>query len=696
MQAAVNISAAEKHDSADAETASDAGVNADTQDAHLAQDDDEVQTLQKKLAQVTKTMRDTNARNESIIYDLQKQASKSSKQTMFASSQHASKLKQIQQTNSIVPSEQKIFSATDVRNAVPKVDDITVDQENLKQFRRQLRINEVHNLAATVVRCLENYDSRRHEEHEIFQKLHGIFQDMHFLMLCQCRNYMNWRQLYQPLATSSKTTPAKMIDTIKNYEVFERFFFHQEKTFVHNGETIRNANDMESFLRYNRWCNSMAECKEEFYSNDSDEKYFFAVAPYCEWQDFIAPTCQSEWILKFPSKWKTVRETFRVPAINIQKSEQKTPSCSSIVQASNVSRESSSQQNMQDSIVYSVRHDSTLSTLSTLDTFHNDIPDIPHIHNDENDRTFFLQVDSMHAASLINLIKIGDKQMVNDFEKHYFIEYGKFGVVLQKSNWAWFELDLLRASQADINFLIENHKLSPTCKHISYAEYLQIIIAKPSWLGQRFVPLFNPLEDMCLLTPPKHAVKEIHLKIANNDLHRKTISLYLLEPLGFMQWPALSPDADAISKRKHLLFKQFAVGLHYDTTASNGTKTAKQPVRYIHVVPMIEVKYNGAKRFAVDMQTLGNVHKQLQKIANLKIQFLTMASCLRALDTALVDSAGCVWMQLDLFNETQNSGGVPQSKKKKDIEHESSMRIKFQNLLIAAQYAREVSVLKII
>ena len=73
-----------------------------------------------------------------------------------------------------------------------------------------------------------------------------------------------------------------------------------------------------------------------------------------------------------------------------------------------------------------------------------------------------------------------------------------------------------------------------------------------------------------------------------------------------------------------------------------------------------------------------------------------MASCLRALDTALVDSAGCVWMQLDLFNETQNSGGVPQSKKKEDIEHESSMCIKFQNLLIAAQYAREVSVLKII
>ena len=53
-------------------------------------------------------------------------------------------------------------------------------------------------------------------------------------------------------------------------------------------------------------------------------------------------------------------------------------------------------------------------------------------------------------------------------------------------------------------------------------------------------------------------------------------------------------------------------------------------------------------------------------------------------------------MQLDLFNETQNSGGVPQSKKKKEIEHESNMRVKFQNLLIAAQYAREVSVLKII
>ena len=60
MQAAVDISAAENHDSADAETASDAGVTAD-----------DVKKLQKKLAQVTKTMRDTNARNESIIHDLQ-------------------------------------------------------------------------------------------------------------------------------------------------------------------------------------------------------------------------------------------------------------------------------------------------------------------------------------------------------------------------------------------------------------------------------------------------------------------------------------------------------------------------------------------------------------------------------------------------------------------------------------------------
>jgi hypothetical protein len=210
------------------------------------------------------------------------------------------------------------------------------------------------------------------------------------------------------------------------------------------------------------------------------------------------------------------------------------------------------------------------------------------------------------------------------------------------------------------------------------------------------IPLFDPLKDVCLLSPPKHAVKEISLKIVNDNVNQDTISLFLLEPAGFMQWPVLSSNANATLRTKHLLFKQFAVGLQHDITASRGTNTAKKSVRYIHVVPMTEVKYHGVKRFAVDMQTLGNVSKQLQKIANLKIEFLTMASCLRALDTALVDSTGCIWMQLDLFNETQNSGGVAQSKKKKEIEHESKMRVKFQNLLIAAQYAREVSVLKII
>ena len=87
--------------------------------------------------------------------------------------------------------------------------------------------------------------------------------------------------------------------------------------------------------------------------------------------------------------------------------------------------------------------------------------------------------------------------------------------------------------------------------------------------------------------------------------------------------------------------------------------------------------------------------KQLHKIADLTNQFLTMPSCLRALETAVVDTAGSIWMQLDLFNETQNSGGL-QTKSQKDLENESRMRIIFQNLLIAAQYAREVSVLKLI
>ena len=38
------------------------------------QDNDDVKQLQKKLAQMTKTMRDTNARNEQLIHNLQKRA----------------------------------------------------------------------------------------------------------------------------------------------------------------------------------------------------------------------------------------------------------------------------------------------------------------------------------------------------------------------------------------------------------------------------------------------------------------------------------------------------------------------------------------------------------------------------------------------------------------------------------------------
>jgi hypothetical protein len=81
-----------------------------------------------------------------------------------------------------------------------------------------------------------------------------------------------WR--YQPLATSSKTMPANMTDEIKNYELFERFFFQEEKTFLQRRAKIENENEMESFLKYNKWYNSMAECKEEFYYKKSDDFFF--------------------------------------------------------------------------------------------------------------------------------------------------------------------------------------------------------------------------------------------------------------------------------------------------------------------------------------------------------------------------------------------------------------------------------------
>ena len=82
---------------------------------------------------------------------------------------------------------------------------------------------------------------------------------------------------------------ANMSGEIKNYDFFEQFFFEAEKTFLHSRAKIENENDMESFLIYNKWCKSMAECKEESYYNNSDEKFFFVVVPYCEWQDFEAP-----------------------------------------------------------------------------------------------------------------------------------------------------------------------------------------------------------------------------------------------------------------------------------------------------------------------------------------------------------------------------------------------------------------------
>lgn len=649
----------EKNESNEMTAGAEAESEHDEQDDE--QDNDDVKQLQKKLAQMTKTMRDTNARNEQMMHNLQKRAPTNAK---FASSQHNSV------TNSKF-SEQKSLSEIELRHAVPKVEDITMDQENLKKFRQQLRFNAIQKLAATVVRVLENYDSRNQEKHTLLQKVHSIFENLHFVMVCQCRNYLNYGKLFQPLSiSSSMAVPPNMTHTIENYQVFEAYFYEREKLFVYDTAKIENATDMESFLRYIRWCKNMTECKEDFYCTNLHEKTFFAGIPYCEWQDFQAAIDQSEWTLKCPSNWKLVREAYQV-SMSSQKNEAK--SSGKFFNPHDASHQEQSIEN---------------SIQGARSSYQQ--------HDINTHRTFFLQVDSMHAASLINLLKIGDKQMLYDFEKHYFIEYGKFGVNLQRSNWAWFELDLLRASQEEINFLIDNNKLTQCCKHITYEEHLKIIISKPNWLGKQFIPLFKPQED--LLTPPKHAIKEINLKIAhacdNGDLNRENISLYLLEPLGFMQWPALS-NTDATSKTKNLLFKQFAVGLHHVKTDSAGTNTAKKTVRYIHVVPMIEVKFNGAKRFAVDMQTLGNVPMQLQKIADLKIQFLTMPSCLRALETALVDTAGCIWMQLDLFNETQNSGGLI-TKSREDLENESSMRIIFQNLLIAAQYAREVSVLKLI
>ena len=666
MQTTVESSAAEKQDSADAEIEREMQDDEQNEEQDEKQDDDQdnddVKQLQKKLAQMTKTMRDTNARNEQLIHDLQKRAPTNSK---FASSKHNSQHNsqhnpKFTQIASMISGDQKSLSETQLRHAVPKVEDITMDQENLKIFRQQLRLNAIQNLAATVVRFLGNHDSRRQEKHNLLLKLHSVFENLHFVMVSQCRSFLNYGKLYQPLSiSSSMKVPLNMTHTIENYQIFELYFYEREKTFVHAAR-VENERDMESFLRYTQWCKNMTECKEDFYGTDLHEKTFFAVIPYCEWQDFPAAVDQSEWLLKCPSKWRLVREAY-----TISMTSQRNEANSSIIshEASNSS--------------YAPCQDQSIQYNGAK------------IH-----RTLFLQVDSMHATSLMNLVQIGDKQMLWDFEKHYFIEYGKFGVNLQRSNWAWFELDLLRASQHDINFLIDNNKLSPCCKHITYEEHLQIIISKPNWLGKQFIPFFKPEVDIRLLTPPKHAVKEINLKIAHNDLNRENISLYLLEPLGFMQWPTLS-NTDATSKTKHLLFKQFAVGLHHIKTESAETNTAKKTVRYIHVVPMIEVKFNGAKRFAVDMHTLGNVPMQLQKIADLKIQFLTMPSCSRALETALVDTAGCIWMQLDLFNETQNSGGLI-TKSREDLENESSMRIIFQNLLIAAQYAREVSVLKLI
>ena len=300
--------------------------------------------------------------------------------------------------------------------------------------------------------------------------------------------------------------PTNMIHTIKNYDVFEKFFFHREKIHLQQNENIENEIDMESFLRYNKWCNSMVDCKEEFWKNDSNELFFFAVVPYCEWQDFEAPTSKNDWILKFPAKWKIVRERFQC---QLKFENRLTSSLNNLEKTSIApSIESNNGSSNATSSKPSTQPDSELRNVYSLID------------------TKFLQVDSMHAASLINLIKIGDQDMLYNFEKHYFIEYGKFGVVLKNSNWAWFELDLLRASQEDIDFLIKNKKLSISCKHISYEEHLQIVIAKPSWLGKQFIPLFDPLKDVCLLSPPKHAVKESYLKIANDNVNQDTISLF--------------------------------------------------------------------------------------------------------------------------------------------------------------------------
>ena len=130
----------------------------------------------------------------------------------------------------------------------------------------------------------------------------------------------------------------------------------------------------------------MAECKEESYYKNSDEKFLFVVVPYCEWQDFEAPTCQSKWILKYPSKWKTVCEGYRVPAVGLQRSK---AACSNISRAKNVLHCSNLKQNMQDNNEYSteakLRSDELVTELSVDSCIDS------HIHTD---RTLFLQVDS--------------------------------------------------------------------------------------------------------------------------------------------------------------------------------------------------------------------------------------------------------------------------------------------------------------
>ena len=74
--------------------------------------------MREKLAQVTKNMRVTNARNELLIHDLQKKTLQKTPQQ--CDKKHVSRVTQL---------DSNCYGLTEdqVRNVVSKVDDVTID-----------------------------------------------------------------------------------------------------------------------------------------------------------------------------------------------------------------------------------------------------------------------------------------------------------------------------------------------------------------------------------------------------------------------------------------------------------------------------------------------------------------------------------------------------------------------------------------